>query len=164
MLTQLWGCQWSHSPAKIEIQNVLFIWPFLGQHAISEFQKPSLSKWGQVHNFYSENEFYLHQNKKSFPYQRLSTSPFFDTEAQGNLEMAHKKAVFTSLGGMLANQQSNGPYFQVQKTLTFKMLEAKCKTLLVKMSFICMRGKIHFHINTFAFSLALKQKLIIIYF
>ena len=75
-----------------------------------------------------------------------------------------KKAVFTSLGGMLANQQSNGPYFQVQKTLTFKMLEAKCKTLLVTMSFICMRGKIHFHINTFAFSLALKQKLIIIYF
>ena len=78
--------------------------------------------------------------------------------------MAHKKAVFTSLGGMLATQQSNGPYFQVQKPLTFKMLEAKCKTLLVKMSFICMRGKIHFHINTFPFSLALKQKLIIIYF
>ena len=78
--------------------------------------------------------------------------------------MAHKKAVFTSLGGMLANQQSNGPYFQVQKTLTFKMLEAKCKTLLVKMSFICMRGKIHFHINTFAFSLALKQKLIICFY
>ena len=36
------------------------------------------------------------------------------------------------------------------------MLEAKCKTFLVEMSFICMRRKIHFHINTFAFSIALK--------
>ena len=34
--------------------------------------------------------------------------------------------------------------------------ETKCKTFLVKMSFICMRIKNHFHINNFAVSLALK--------
>ena len=33
-----------------------------GQQATSEFQKPSPSKWGQVHNFSCENEFYLYQN------------------------------------------------------------------------------------------------------
>ena len=35
--------------------------------------KPSLSKWGQAQNLSCENEFYLHENEKSFPYQRLST-------------------------------------------------------------------------------------------
>ena len=35
-----------------------------------------------------KNEFYLHQNKKSFPYDRLNTQPRFDTEARGNSEMA----------------------------------------------------------------------------
>ena len=34
-----------------------------GQQATSEFQKPSPSKWGQVHNFSCENEFYLYQNQ-----------------------------------------------------------------------------------------------------
>ena len=43
------------------------------QQATFEFQKPSLSKWGEVHNPSSENEFYLHEKEKSFPYQRLST-------------------------------------------------------------------------------------------
>ena len=43
------------------------------QQATSEFQKPSLSKWGQVHNLSCENEFYLHENEKSFSYQRLNT-------------------------------------------------------------------------------------------
>ena len=37
--------------------------------------------------------------------------------------------------------------------------EAKYKTLLVKMSFICMRLKIHFSANGFALGLALKQRL-----
>ena len=39
----------------------------------SEFQNPSPSKWGQVLNLSCENEFYLHENEKSFPCQRLST-------------------------------------------------------------------------------------------
>ena len=37
--------------------------------------------------------------------------------------------------------------------------EAKGKTFLVKMSFICMRMKSHLHINRFALRLALKQRL-----
>ena len=37
--------------------------------------------------------------------------------------------------------------------------EAKCKTFVLKMSFICMRIENHFHINGSALSLALKQKL-----
>ena len=37
--------------------------------------------------------------------------------------------------------------------------EAKCKTFLAIMSFICMRIKLHFHINGFAPSFALKQRL-----
>ena len=52
-------------------------------------QKPSLSKWGQVRNLSYENEFYLHENEKSFPYQRLSTWPRFETEAWRNSEMAY---------------------------------------------------------------------------
>ena len=55
----------------------------------SEFQEPSLSKWGQVHNLSCESEFYLHENDKSFSNQRLSTYPRFDTEARGNSEMAY---------------------------------------------------------------------------
>ena len=34
---------------------------------------PSLSKRGQVLNLSCENEFYLQENQKLFPYQRLST-------------------------------------------------------------------------------------------
>ena len=34
------------------------------EKAISEFQKPSLLKRGQVENLSCENEFYLHDNKK----------------------------------------------------------------------------------------------------
>ena len=46
-------------------------------------------KWRQVHSLSCENEFYLHENEKSFPYQRLSTYPRFETEARGNSEMAY---------------------------------------------------------------------------
>ena len=51
--------------------------------------KPSLSKWGQLRNLSCENEFNLHENEQSFPYQRLSTWPRFHKEAQGNSEMAY---------------------------------------------------------------------------
>ena len=53
------------------------------------FLKPSLSKWGQVLNISCENEFYIHENEKSIPCQRLSTLPSLDTEARGNSEMAY---------------------------------------------------------------------------
>ena len=38
-----------------------------------------------MHNLFCENEFYLHENEKSFPYQRLSTYPRLETEARGQL-------------------------------------------------------------------------------
>ena len=47
-------------------------------------------------------------------------------------------------------------YFQFKK---LSKNEAKCKTVLVKMSFIYMRIKNHFHINGLAINLALKQML-----
>ena len=36
-----------------------------------------------------ENEFYLHENEKWFPYQRQSSYLSFETEARGNSEMAY---------------------------------------------------------------------------
>ena len=39
-----------------------------------------------MHNLSCENEFYLRENEKWFPYQRLSTYPCFETEAPGELE------------------------------------------------------------------------------
>ena len=38
-----------------------------------------------MRNFSCENEFCLHENEKSFPYQRLSTYPRLETEARGQL-------------------------------------------------------------------------------
>ena len=38
-------------------------------------------------------------------------------------------------------------------------LLAQCKTFLVKMSFMCMRIKMHYHINGFALWLTVKQRL-----
>ena len=40
-------------------------------------------------NLSCENEFYLHENEKWCPYQRLSTYPRFETEVRGNSEMAY---------------------------------------------------------------------------
>ena len=42
-----------------------------------------------VHNLSCENEFYLHENEKSFPYQRLSTEPHFGKDTGRNLKMAY---------------------------------------------------------------------------
>ena len=59
---------------------------------MSEFQEPSLSKWDHVHNLSCENEFYLHENEKLFPYwkaKHLTLFGFcFDREARGNSEKA----------------------------------------------------------------------------
>ena len=56
-------------------------------NAISEFQKLSLSKQGQVQNLCCENELHLHENEKSFSHQWLCTEPRLETEACGNSEM-----------------------------------------------------------------------------
>ena len=50
-------------------------------------------------------------------------------------------------------------HFRVPKTLLFRQNESTCTIFLVKMSFICMRIKNDFHINSFAVSLALKLRL-----
>ena len=42
-----------------------------------------------MHNLSCEKEFYLHENEKRFPYQRLSTYPRFETEALGNGLFTH---------------------------------------------------------------------------
>ena len=39
------------------------------------------------HNLSCENDFYLQENENSFPYQRLSTQPRFDTETRCNSKM-----------------------------------------------------------------------------
>ena len=62
-----------------------------------------------------------------------------------------------------AKQRHSMPLFEISlkvrvpKTLTQN--EANCKTFLVKISFISMRIRDHFHINYFAQSLALIQRL-----
>ena len=48
-------------------------------------------------------------------------------------------------------------HFRVPKKSHFQN-EAKCETFVVKMSFICIIMKTHFHINAFALSLALKVR------
>ena len=49
----------------------------------------------------------------------------------------------------------NRPY--LSSSISHFKKQPKCQTILVKMSFVCMRIKNHFHINGFALSLALKQ-------
>ena len=41
--------------------------------SLPSYKKPSHLKCGQVYNLSCEKEFYLHENEKSLPYQRLST-------------------------------------------------------------------------------------------
>ena len=53
--------------------------------------------------------------------------------------------------------QANRP-FPSSKAFHFQN-EAKYETFVVKMSYICVRIKNHFHINGFAICLALKQRL-----
>ena len=59
----------------------LFCFLEMKEEAISEFQKLSLSKPGKVRNLSCKNEFYSHENKKTFSYQWLCTWPHFETEA-----------------------------------------------------------------------------------
>ena len=49
-----------------------------------------------MHNLSCENEFYLHENEKWFPYQSLSTYPRFETEARGNSEMAYLPSTWSA--------------------------------------------------------------------
>ena len=55
-------------------------------------------------------------------------------------------------------RKTNSSHFPTSKDSHIKS-EAKYKTFIVKMSFICMRIKRHFHISGFVPSFALKQRL-----
>ena len=63
----------------------------------------------------------------------------------------------TTLSTLSVTTKRNWP-FPSSKNSYFRN-EAKFKTFLVKMKFICMRIKNYFHINGFTLSLALKQRL-----
>ena len=67
----------------------------------------------------------------------------------------HEKKGFFGGGGE-AFHQINRP-FPSSKKSHFQN-EAKCETFVVKMSFICITIKNHFHINSFALSIALKVR------
>ena len=60
-----------------------------------------------MHNLSSENEFYLHENKKSFSYQRLSTYSRFETEARGNSERLIANKQFYRIWGNEVSQAYN---------------------------------------------------------
>ena len=44
-----------------------------------------------MHNHSYENEFNLHVNEISFPYEKMGTKTRFEEEAKGNSEMAYLK-------------------------------------------------------------------------
>lgn len=52
---------------------------------------------------------------------------------------------------------TNRPF--LSSKITHFQNEARCKAFVVKMCFICMRVNNHFHINSFALRLALKERL-----
>ena len=52
-----------------------------------------------MQNLSCENEFYLHDTKRLFPYQQLGTQPHFETEACGKPEMAYLFDIFSHFTG-----------------------------------------------------------------
>ena len=74
--------------------------------AISEFQKPSLSKSDQVNNVSCENEFYLHENEKSFPWLTDLTSLW----NRGPLELGNGLLVLSHTIENTANQKARNPF------------------------------------------------------
>ena len=86
--------------------------------------------------------FFVPTDKKSIHW------PLYKASLQRPLSSVSKVAVVG--GSNCSPTSSKNSHFQN---------EAKCKTLLMKMRFICMRLKNRFHINGFALSLALKQRL-----
>ena len=66
-----------HFPV-IQLANLVQVAPVIVVGALwGHFRVPKTltfnAKWGQVHNFSCLNELYNYENKKSFPYKRLST-------------------------------------------------------------------------------------------
>ena len=85
---------------------------------------------------------------------------FWGVDLSFSVPVRHSKSNLlstTTLSTLSVTAKRNWP-FPSSKNSHFRN-EAKLKTFLVKMKFICMRIKNHSHINGFALSLALKQRL-----
>ena len=87
--------------------------------------------------------------------QALAVQKVNNTKHWENLQLGLAQLVFLILVCWIKSslRSRTTGHFGVPNTLTFKM------RLNVKMNFICMRIKNHFHINGFGLSLALKQRL-----
>ena len=84
-------------------------------------------------------------------------SGFWEVDLSFPVPVRHSKSNLlstTTLSTLSVTAKRNWP-FPSSKNSHFRT-KAKFKTFLVKMKFICMRIKNHFHINGFTLSLALK--------
>ena len=75
-----------------------------------------------MHNLSCENEFYLHKNEKSFPYQRLSTYPRFETEAGGTRKWPIEPIPGDRVRGSLARRLYHADWFVAVDLLIFHIL------------------------------------------
>ena len=85
---------------------------------------------------------------------------FWEVDLWFSVPVRHSKSNLlstTTLSTLSVTAKRNWP-FPSSKNSHFRN-EAKFKTFLVKMKFICMRIKNYFHINGFTLSLALKYRL-----
>ena len=75
-----------------------------------------------MHNLSCENEFYLHENEKSFPYQRLSTYPHFETEAGGTRKWLTEPIPGARVRDSLARRLYHADWFVAMDWLIFHIL------------------------------------------
>ena len=71
-----------------------------------------------MQNLSGENEFYLHDNKKSFSQERFCTWPRFKTEACGISEMAY--STFANLAKGSSDDVIHTEYFTANRELLKK--------------------------------------------
>ena len=79
---------------------------------------------------------------------QFPTKPRYTLQKSDNVPKTVPKCILMHLWPILTH--SHKLFFQN---------EAKCKTFVVEIRFICIRIKNHFHVNGFELSLALKQRL-----
>ena len=101
-----------------------------------------------IHRLLSSLKFFISQNHVSLPGYLFLLLEHLGQEVEVTSERGRSHP-------LVAYQEQAFPRF---KNSHFQN-EAKYKTFLAKMNFICMRIKNRYHINSFALSLALKQKL-----
>ena len=75
-----------------------------------------------MHNLSCKNEFYLHENEKSFPYQRLSTYPRFEAEAGGTRKWPIEPIPGARVRDSLARRLYHADWFVAMDLLIFHIL------------------------------------------